>query len=403
MLVTDHHQSFLVPKSDIDRRISAMQDLLTRQNIGAAWIQYPADRLYFTGTIQDGVLLIPAKGDASFYIKKSLTRAKAEASVNIKPFPGRKVLIKALRSMLDPGQRIGLALDVTPASVYAMLLTNLPEIEIADITLPLRSIKAIKSAWEIEQIEHAAEQAEALFDIVPDLIREGMTELELSAEAERYLRIKGHAGAIRTRMSPDPMSIITVASGGAALHPTGFNGSLGSYGMYPVTAHGASRKKIRKGETVALDVVTAYNGYHADHTRIFYIGQKVPTNVQLAHQFCCNVLSRLESEIRPGKNCMDIYNSVMNWAKTSEMPDGFNGAGENRIRFFAHGIGTELDEFPVIADRFDMELQAGMVLAIEPKAFLPETGCVGVENTYIITEDGCKNLCATTAELVCIN
>ena len=68
------------------------------------------------------------------------------------------------------------------------------------------------------------------------------------------------------------------------------------------------------------------------------------------------------------------------------------GTGDNQVRFIAHGVGLELDEFPVIAPRFDEPLEPGVVLAMEPKVFYPGIGGAGVENTFVITEDGCECL-----------
>jgi len=402
MPVSPHHLPSLVPKTDIAQRISALQNFMQGRSIGCAWIQYPADRLYFTGTVQDGVLLIPAEGEAVFFARQSFSRAEAEAGVQVQPFPGRKGLVKAASTMLKERQRLALSFDVTPSSVYAMLQTLLPEAELADITLPVKTIKSVKSAWEVEQIRQATRQVELLFAELPAMIRPGMREIDLSAEAESFLRRRGHAGTIRVRMSPDPMGILTVASGDSALYPTAFDGPVGGPGLYPVTGLGAGIKELTAGETVTLDVVTAYNGYHADHTRVFFLGDPVPDAVRHAHQFCLDVLDRLQTEIRPGAIAMDIFNTVWSWAEAQGLPPGFMGAGENRVKFFAHGIGTELDEFPVLADRLDMPLQSGNVMAIEPKAFLPGVGGVGTESTFLVTENGCENLCATTAELICI-
>ncbi len=69
------------------------------------------------------------------------------------------------------------------------------------------------------------------------------------------------------------------------------------------------------------------------------------------------------------------------------------GFGDNRVKFFGHGVGLDLDEMPVIADRIHVTLEPGMILAVEPKAFLPGHGPVGVENTYVITDDGCESFC----------
>ena len=95
-----------------------------------------------------------------------------------------------------------------------------------------------------------------------------------------------------------------------------------------------------------------------------------------------------------------LYNETLAWAEEQGLPEGFMGYGENRVRFFGHGLGLELDEFPVIVERIDLDLKPNIVIAIEPKAFLPGIGAVGVENTYVITESGFECLCDADREIL---
>jgi Xaa-Pro dipeptidase len=53
-----------------------------------------------------------------------------------------------------------------------------------------------------------------------------------------------------------------------------------------------------------------------------------------------------------------------------------------------HGVGLELDEFPVLAQGFKAPLQAGQTIAIEPKFVIPGQGVIGIENTYAVSEGG---------------
>ncbi|MNL87443.1 Xaa-Pro dipeptidase [compost metagenome] len=62
------------------------------------------------------------------------------------------------------------------------------------------------------------------------------------------------------------------------------------------------------------------------------------------------------------------------------------------MKFLGHGIGLEIDELPVLAKGFIYPLAPGMVIAIEPKFTFPGRGVVGIEDTYLITEDGYEKL-----------
>ena len=64
------------------------------------------------------------------------------------------------------------------------------------------------------------------------------------------------------------------------------------------------------------------------------------------------------------------------------------GMPGEQARFVGHGVGLELDEFPVIAQGFKVPLLAGQTIAIEPKFVIPGKGVIGIENTFAVTADG---------------
>ena len=66
------------------------------------------------------------------------------------------------------------------------------------------------------------------------------------------------------------------------------------------------------------------------------------------------------------------------------------GFGSRKVKFIGHGIGLNIDEYPVIAEGFFEPLEEGMVIALEPKKGIEGIGMVGVENTFIVTPEGGK-------------
>ncbi len=56
--------------------------------------------------------------------------------------------------------------------------------------------------------------------------------------------------------------------------------------------------------------------------------------------------------------------------------------------FVGHGVGIEVNELPVLAPRSRDILEAGNVIAVEPKFVIPGIGAVGIENTYIVRDSG---------------
>ena len=97
-------------------------------------------------------------------------------------------------------------------------------------------------------------------------------------------------------------------------------------------------------------------------------------------------------KLRPGTICEDLYKQALAKADQAGLKDHFMGYGKDRVKFLGHGIGLEIDDWPVLAERFRYPLEPGMVLAVEPKFSFPGRGVVGIENSYLITPDGYEKL-----------
>ncbi|HJX04070.1 MAG TPA: M24 family metallopeptidase, partial [Dehalococcoidia bacterium] len=100
----------------------------------------------------------------------------------------------------------------------------------------------------------------------------------------------------------------------------------------------------------------------------------------------------MQEQVRPGKSCAELYLEIIAMVEKKGLVQNFMGYGENRVPFIGHGIGLELDEYPVIAPNFNVEFQKGMVFAFEPKFVFPDRGAVGIEDDFAVTETGVELL-----------
>jgi Xaa-Pro aminopeptidase len=275
-------------------------------------------------------------------------------------------------------------------------------VEFVDASESIRQLRMIKSPYEAGQIRAAAQMLEHTFTRVPGWISPGMTELELSACVETFLRLQGHPGITRMRAFNCEIAYGVIAGGPSASYPTGFPGPVGSVGLYSAIPSGAGRRKIASGDSLMVDIVGGYGGYIADETRTFSLGE-LPRDMREGHDFAVTILREMESMLKPGIACKRLYRHALELAKDSPHGSTFMGAGENQVRFVGHGVGLELDDLPVLAAGFDGLLQEGMTIAIEPKIFFPdERGGVGVENTYLITATGFENLTPSPLQLITV-
>ena len=89
----------------------------------------------------------------------------------------------------------------------------------------------------------------------------------------------------------------------------------------------------------------------------------------------------------PGVEAKLLYEKAFSMAQDAGLENEFMGHRQH-AGFVGHGLGIEINELPVIAPRSKSVLQAGNVIALEPKFVIPGVGAVGIENTYIVKADG---------------
>lgn len=377
------------------KRTERLQELLRQHGLQGCLITQNVGIYYYTGSMQLGYLLIPSEGEPAFYVRRSLARAQRESQVRVvelgsfRKFGEQLVQDYPVWVQCPEGRpRLGADLDVMPAQLYLRLHEAVPQAIWKDASAILRQVRSIKSAYEIGRISAAAEVAANALDVCLGSLHEGMTELDCIGMIEQSVRKQGHIGLMRMRGYNQETITGVVAAGEAAAEPTYFDGPAGGRGLTPAAPQSASRRPIAAGEPILLDIGCCIDGYVIDQTRTAVIGQLSP-ELQAAYDASVRILRDTELELKPGAIPELIYTKALERAASCGLADHFMGYGRDQVKFLGHGIGLEIDEWPVLAKGFTAPLEAGMVIAVEPKFTFPGQGVVGVENSYLITEDGC--------------
>jgi Xaa-Pro dipeptidase len=145
--------------------------------------------------------------------------------------------------------------------------------------------------------------------------------------------------------------------------------------------------------------MSSINTYLADQFRTFVIGE-LSEDLQKAHDCSIRIHHLFAEEAKPGVACSELYRLALEEASREGYGEYFMGHGEAQVRFIGHGLGLEIDEYPVIAPNFEKKLTQGMVMALEPKFVFPGKGVVGLEDDYVITASGVERLTLTNQELM---
>jgi Xaa-Pro aminopeptidase len=388
------------PKSELDARVAKLQNLLAADDLDGALIIQNADMFYLAGTTQQSHLYIPRDGAPILMTRKSLARARAESAVErIVPLASPRDVPRILQAHdCSLPKRVGLELDVLPANSYLGYKEIFSDADLVDVSPMLRRVRAVKSEYELAALRRAARIGEKTMRAMRELLVEGISEIELAGKLEAVARGAGHQGSVKFRLWNNDMFYGHLMAGKNAALPSYLSSPTGGPGLSPAFAQGSSRHKIRRGEPVLFDYVFVSDGYIVDQTRIFALGG-LSDKLMRAHDAMLDIQDAVARAAKPGATGDELFQLAAGLARKYGYAENFGGLGSDRITFVGHGIGLELDEYPFLAKGHSMPLEAGMVIAVEPKVAFAQVGTVGIENTFVVTERGAQRITRGSDEI----
>jgi len=375
----------MITREEVMQRIRTMQTLLASKELDGALFIIPIDVYYFTGTRQNSTLWIPVEGEPLLLVRKSFVRAREDSPIaDIRPFPSSKEFPSLFA---DRVKKIGFTFDVAPVqqlNFYSKLLFGC---EFIDISALYREQRSVKSPWELEQMHASADRLCEVFAQVPQFLRPGMREIDLAAEFECRLRKAGSEGFVRMRAFNQELFQGLAVSGSCAEQHGFFDGPITGRGLSAASPQGASTEMIRNNVPIVMDFAGTFNGYIVDMTRMFVIGSLGP---ELLHAFetALDIQTYVAENLKTGNICEALFAGALEIADRAGLGKNFMGAPGENAKFVGHGVGLELDEFPALAQGFKVPLQAGQVIAVEPKFVLPGMGVIGIENEFAVDNNG---------------
>jgi Xaa-Pro aminopeptidase len=209
----------------------------------------------------------------------------------------------------------------------------------------------------------------SLFRIALKKIRPGVTEVEVAAAMEYEAR---RAGA-------ESMSFPTILASGAR----------------SAIVHGrASGARIPRRGFVVCDFGVILAGYCSDRTRTVHVGRP-SAEARRLYETVLEAQQAAIAEVRPGATAADVDGAARRVLRKRKLAQYFTHST-------GHGLGLEIHEAPRLAEGQTHKLEPGMVITIEPGAYLPGKWGVRIEDVVVVTPSGCEVLTPTDKELVII-
>lgn len=392
-----------VPADELSARLDRLRHTMTQRD--PAWsmmiLDNKIDLYYFTGTMQEGALVItPDK--ASLFVRRSYDCARQESLFDdICPLGSFRGIAEAFPKIPET---VYVASRTMTLQKLAMLNKYLPFTpKSADNVLA--ELRTVKSEYELDCMRQSGRlHQQVIEEIAPALLRPGVSEARLCSEVCTAMLDRGAMGISRFNQ-PAAEDVLGVASFSEnSLCAAALDSPSGTVGTcIAMKSIGSSERRLHEGDVVLLDIPCGMHGYHTDKSITFYYGElnRHPQGdlIRAAREQCVFLENEVAAMMKPGAVPAEIYEKLL-----ACVDPAFRTGFMNACKFIGHSIGLTMDETPVLAKGFTAPLAAGMTLAVEPKIALDGIGLIGCENTYEIMSQGparsLTGACDTAFEII---
>lgn len=294
---------------------------------------------------------------------EQLASAGVGARIEVCPAAGQA---ERGRAVVAGSGVVGLALEadhVSWARQRAFAEKWFPGIELTPSLGLVEGLRRIKDAGELDRLAAAARIADEALSAVRGRLAEGLTEADFGRLLDFEMCVLGATA---------PSFETIVASGPNAAKPH----------------HRPGSRQIGRSEPIVLDFGALFEGYHSDMTRTVWVDGLGDPVLRQAVDVVLAAQAAGVAAVRPGAACVDV-----DQACRSLIADA--GWAENFVHGTGHGVGLEIHEAPSLSSVSTDTLAVGHVVTVEPGVYLPGIGGVRIEDTVVVTEDGCRPLNST--------
>lgn len=230
----------------------------------------------------------------------------------------------------------------------------------------VEQLRRVKDDGELARLQEAARIADEALDRLRGRLGDGLTEAAFGRELDFEMRTLGASG-------PSFDTIVASGPNGAMPH------------------HRPSSRRIQPGEPVVLDFGALFDGYCSDMTRTVWVGDVKAAELRRAVAVVLESQAAGVAAVRAGVEAKAVDRACRDVIEAA-------GWGDKFVHGTGHGVGLDIHEAPSVAATSTDTLEVGHVVTVEPGVYLPGLGGVRIEDTVVVTEDGCRPLTSTTKD-----
>jgi len=355
-----------LPPMDVAGRIGRLRDVMAASDWDGLVVSELTNVRYLTGfTGSAGIVLVTP--DETLFVTDGRYRDQSAAEIEAAGVPARIEVVAADPDSViaDAARQAGVtrlgmeAHTVTWAQQQRWQSDLFDSGELVATTAVVEELRLVKDAGEAARIRAACAIADAALAEVRHRLADEPSEIEFGLELDATMRRLGAA---------DVSFETIVASGPNGAKPH----------------HHPSHRTIRAGDLVVIDFGALVDGYHSDMTRTVAVGDVGLDRLRMLEVVLASQQAGVEA-VAPGVSAADVDAVCRSVIEDAGWGDAF-------LHSTGHGVGLDIHEEPRVSSRSTATLVAGHVVTVEPGVYLPELGGVRIEDTLLVTEDGCDRL-----------
>ncbi|MEO6988463.1 MAG: aminopeptidase P family protein [Aquihabitans sp.] len=363
-LVTDPSSWALM---DVAARSERLQVSLLGAEVDALLVSNLTNIRYLTGFTGSAALLVVTADGLTFVTdgrygaqaEAQLAAAGVQATIEVPSGMQREVVVAAVGS----ATRLGLEADsITWSTARTYEQKWFPTLDVVPTSGLVTALRLVKDDGEIDRIAAAAAIADSALAEVRPMLAARPTEIRFGLELDAAMR----------RHGADDVSFETIVASGP-------NGAR--------PHHRPSSRTIADGDLVVLDFGALVDGYHSDMTRTLAIGTLSPTQERML-----DVVTEAQAAgvaaVGDGVEAKVVDTACRDVIEAAGWLDAF-------LHSTGHGVGLDIHEDPRVSQTSTATLVDRCVVTVEPGVYLPEHGGARIEDTVVVTADGCRPVTLT--------
>lgn len=355
--------------TEFPQRQGAVAEALAGRKLDALLVSSAASIRYLTGYAGSNGLALIAEGAAHFFTDpRYATETKDTVSARVHICKGPLIDHAAKILKRERLKRVGFEPGHMNVEQYDRLRRALPPgFTLTPAGGVVENLRAVKSAEEIARIRRSVAANSEAYMRTLRRVRLGTRERDVAAELDYQMSVLGAE-------KPAFDTIVAVGERTALPHarPTG--------------------RRLQENELMLVDMGATVDGYTSDMTRVSFAGTPGKRVRNLYKAVLEAQLAGLAA-VRAGVPASRVDAACRAVLKRHDLDKAF-------VHSTGHGLGLEIHEAPRLARKERTKLQAGMVITVEPGAYIEGLGGVRIEDTVLVTERGCEVLTPTSKELV---